>query len=312
MLFRSPSGGTLAYRPDIGPSQAEISDIASAYAASNPSVERSKAMFDAVRPGVQNAVPGQFDAMLAGMDKLGPQTASKPTIATQQDLGGIGRALASVQNASSFAPPATGNIIDAYDNIGPAMASATIAPPDTYPAAPPQPEDKHPIRDAMKRAAIGGMLAGLPGAALGLASGMFGEGGIGSGMFDGPGPIDKFSVGSGLKAMERAMNGARGATARASNGTEYTSLGPGMGGIRTSGKYGWSEMVGPDGSTRAGGSARGLMGGLRDAFNAGGGLMGDRPGGLGGFFGGLFGGEGRSRRSSQKDRDKYSGGKGLY
>lgn len=294
-----PSGGTLAYRPDIGPSQAEIADIAKAYASEPHSVARSKAMFDAMRAQQPGITTAKVDRLPAAPTVAPPQ---------QQDLGGIGKALASVQGAVADQPPGTGSIIDAYDNIGPAMAS--IPAPDTYPDAPPQPtEDKHPIRDAMKRAAMGGLVGGLPGALMGLASGMFGEGGIGSGMFDGPGPIDKFSVGSGLKAMERAMSGARGATARASNGTEYTSLGPGMGGFRTSGKYGWTERVGPDGSTRAGGNARGLFGGLADAFGAGGGLMGDRPGGLGGFFGGLFGGEGRS---SKKDRDKYSGGKGLY
>lgn len=202
------------------------------------------------------------------------------------------------------------------------LGTPELATPADFPAAPPTPtEAKHPVRDAAKRAAIGGALFGLPGAVIGAASSLLGgEGGIGigGGMFDGPGPIDKFSVGSGLKAMERAMNGARGATARASNGTEYTSLGPGMGGIRTSGKYGWSEMVGPDGSTRAGGNARGLFGGLADAFGAGGGLLGDRPGGLGGLFGGLGfgglfgGGEGNRGGFSKAERDKYGGRAGLW
>lgn len=237
------------------------------------------------------------------------------------DLSGIRKALDVTRNAAAFGQPG-GTMYSMADAINsqPGIAPpATIPDPQTFPAAPPEPTrmDKVKARlpGAMRRAAIGGMLGGLPGAAIGLASGLLGgEGGLGSGLFDGPGPIDKFNVGS----IERAMGGARGATGMSSNGTSYTSLGPGMGGIRTSGRFGWTERVGPDGSTRGGGNARGLLGGIADAFNAGGGLMGDRPGGLGGLFGGLglgglFGGdEGNRGGFSKAERDKYGGRAGLW
>lgn len=243
---------------------------------------------------------GTMFSMADAVNAQQPNIGMSGTATAQPGIGVSGTG--SITAQPSIAAPQQPSHLLSPDPMG-------VASTPDYPAAPEEPSrlDKAKARlpGAMKRAAIGAAIGGLPGAAIGLASGLLGgENGMMGGLFDGPGPIDRFQV----ERMADAIGGARGATARSSNGSSYTSLGPNMGGIRTSGKYGWTEHVGPDGSTRGGGSARGLLGGLRDAFNAGGGLFGDRPGGL---FGGLFGGE-RDGGFSKSDRDKFGGRVGLW
>ena len=317
----------------------ELASLApSATGSLSPDLSGIRKALDATRTTAQNAVPQPGGTMFTMADALSaPGTMADAVNAAKPSIGisGTGVAQAGIGlNAPSFslslptqapaiapapAAPALGSQLLNPEPLG----TPELATPADFPAAPPEPTRMDRVKSrlpgAMKRAAVMGAIGGLPGAAIGLASGLLGgEDGMLGGLFDGPGPIDKFSVGSGIRGMERAMSGARGATARASNGTEYTSLGPGMGGIRTSGRFGWTERVGPDGSTRAGGNARGLFGGLSDAFNAGGGLLGDRPGGLGGLFGGLGlgglfgGGEGNRGGFSRAERDKYGGRAGLW
>lgn len=190
----------------------------------------------------------------------------------------------------------------------PAATTAT-APTGVFPSAPAAPKQptrfdriKQDMPSAMKRAALGAVFGGLPGGAIGLASGLLG-GQIGNAGLFGPGfdslvdPADRFSVGVGLKGMQSAINGPKGATAKASNGSTYTSLGPGKGGLRHSAKYGWTEVVSPSGETV----------GINYA-NGGGGLLGD----ISRSLGGLFGGADTDGGFSQAEKDKYGGAVGLF
>lgn len=90
-----------------------------------------------------------------------------------------------------------------------------------------------------------------------------------------------------------AMGGARGSLGRSlSNpGSSYLSLGPNNGGIYTSGKYGWKEVWGPDGSPRSthyGPNQGGILGAISRAV------------------GEMFGDRGYGRASGKVDNDYFS------
>jgi len=197
-----------------------------------------------------------------------------------------------VQSATTIAPP----------GIDEAMPSAgTTTTIDDFPAAPQPPTRaqtlKESIAPALKQAALSGLVGGLPGAAMGLATGLLGPqiGGLGS-LFGGQPGLSPYGVGSGLGGMSAAIGGPRGAqgTSRSNPGMSYTSLGPNQGGLRRSDKYGWTEVVGPDGSVR----------GISYDDPEGGGLLGSISRGVGGLLGG--------RGMSDKERGKYAGRAGLY
>jgi hypothetical protein len=95
---------------------------------------------------------------------------------------------------------------------------------------------------------------------------------------------DQFSVGSGLGGIMAAQGGQRGATgySRSNPGMSVTSLGNGDT-MRRSDRYGWTEIVGPDGSVKGiqydNPSTKGLLGRISDSiFSSGGSRRGDRSG----------------------------------
>lgn len=237
------------------------------------------------------------------------------------DLSGIRKALDATRTTAQNAVPQPGgtmftmaDAINAQQPVAPSLSSPEplgtpeLATPADFPAAPPEPTRMDRVKSrlpgAMKRATIMGAIGGPAAAAIGLASGLLGgENGMLGGLFDGPGELNKFDVGS----IGKAMGGARGATGMSSNGIGYTSLGPNMGGIRTHANGDW-QPLGVDGSTTGdirdkNGRTRGILDGIADAFGAGGGLFGDR-------MGGLFGG-GRNG-FSDRERADWGGRTGLF
>lgn len=188
----------------------------------------------------------------------------------------------------------------------PTVTSPTVAPaaPEVYPAAPPAPTnwDKFKmtagpiVNDALK-----GSQFGLPGMVAGGLFGALAPNGFDLGpQFDANVPsADRFSTGFGLSGIEAAMNGPYGATgfSLSSPGMSYTSLGPRVGtggvGLRRNDKFGYTEVVGPDGSVR----------GIHYDDPNGGGIFGDISRAFGGFFGG---------KPTDKEKHDFSGKAGLW
>lgn len=242
------------------------------------------------------AAPNTFDNMLAGMTKPAPpnlpQQDLKPAYAINADI------VAPVPNAApaNMVSPDPG-LFSNTPMSGMDFASFPKAPaaPSTWDKARPH------MKTALKDALIGGKMLGVPGMLGGFALGMSPAFGADVGFDFGPQfdeampESERFSTGFGLKGIESAMHGPRGATGTASNGSTYTSLGNGMG-LRHSARYGWTEVVGPDGSVR----------GIH-YNNGAGGIFGDISRALEGFFGGD-----RDGGFSKAERDRYSKGVGLY
>lgn len=243
------------------------------------------------------AAPNTFDNMLAGMTKPAPpnlpQQDLKPAYAINADI------VAPVPNAApaNMVSPDPG-LFSNTPMSGMDFASFPKAPaaPSTWDKAKPH------MKTALKDALIGGKMLGVPGMLGGFALGMSPAFGADVGFDFGPQfdeampESERFSTGFGLKGIESAMHGPRGATGTASNGSTYTSLGNGMG-LRHSARYGWTEVVGPDGSVR----------GIH-YNNGAGGIFGDISRALEGFFGGNRNGGG----FTDAERDRYSKGVGLY
>ena len=257
------------------------------------------AALDATRQAAdmgQPAAPNTFDNMLAGMTKPAPpnlpQQDLKPAYAINADI------VAPVPNAApaNMVSPDPG-LFSNTPMSGMDFASFPKAPaaPSTWDKAKPH------MKTALKDALIGGKMLGVPGMLGGFALGMSPAFGADVGFDFGPQfdeampESERFSTGFGLKGIESAMHGPRGATGTASNGSTYTSLGNGMG-LRHSARYGWTEVVGPDGSVR----------GIH-YNNGAGGIFGDISRALEGFFGGD-----RDGGFSKAERDRYSKGVGLY
>jgi hypothetical protein len=168
--------------------------------------------------------------------------------------GGLARGMMSLKPSAAppMGPPTT--IDDAPTIASPEDDTAPEDQPTigNFPAAPPEDTSfagQNPkTAKALKEIAIGGLLGGLPGAAMGGLRGLLG-GRMPPGFDAGMPQSDRFSVGSGLSGINAALGGPRGATAKSlSNpGMSVTSLGNGQS-LRRSDKYGWTEVVGPDGS----------------------------------------------------------------
>jgi hypothetical protein len=177
---------------------------------------------------------------------------------------------------------------------------ANIAPPEEevstdYPEAPANPESTlgKISRSPFGKIAKGGILGGLPGAAI-AGLGLLGDR-LGPGFDAGMPQSERRSVGQGLSGIMAALGGARGDTAKSlSNpGMSVTSLGNGQS-LRRSDRFGWTEVVGPNGN---------VVGINYDDPN-GGGILGSLSRGMQSQFGG--------GRISKAERDKFSGKAGLY
>jgi len=162
-----------------------------------------------------------------------------------------------------------------------------------FPPAPPQPTELGALRArspaALRNASVGGLLgpyfAGL------------GRGLLGPSASSGQPGSSPYGVGFGLAGMSAAIGGQRGATAfsRSNPGTSYTSLRPNLGGLRRSEKFGWTEVVGPDGAVR--------------------GISYDNPGrpstGSGQALSTGSGGKRKSDKDKKSDKSRYRGAR-LY
>lgn len=283
------------------------------YGAPDASVAPQSLTPDRQMPG---GILGQ--ANLASVPAAAPSMS--PQLTAAAPLGpptGLDQQTAALQQQHTIAPFSAAPAQQA----APQPSSPTIASPDsnTYPDAP-RPETTFPdaptppTREESFKAALGpslakagvGFLTGGPiGAAVGLLGGLAGNkmggmfGNLGPG-FDGAVPSgDRFSTGSGLSGINAAMGGARGAQgfSRSNPGQSYTSLGPGMGGLRRSDRFGWTEHV----------NDAGAVTGISYDNPGQGGLLGSLSRSVGGMFGGRGGG------LSARGRDSVSKGKGgLY
>jgi hypothetical protein len=293
------------------------------------------------RAFLANSTPspgGAFADMLAGMDRLAaPRFASnfpaRPTEIAPNSFARQPQTAAQVAAPSAIAGQEQTIAATAYGNVpSPRRQQRTVAPLGVFPPAPAQPSELDALRAqfpaALRNATIGALTGGVPGAAIGFVGGLLGPqfAGLGRGLFgpsinSGQPGLSPYGVGSGLAGMSAAIGGRRGATAfsRSNPGMSYTSLGPNLGGLRRSDKFGWTEVVGPDGAVR----------GISYDNPKGGGLLGSLSRTVGGLLGGHFpstgsgqarstgsGGKGpstNSRRDKGKksDNGRYSGA-GLY
>jgi hypothetical protein len=270
--------------------------------------------------------PGStFGDMLAGMDRLAaPRFASnfpaRPAEIAPNRFARQPQIAAPVAAPAATATPAETiagqeQTIAAPTTYGrvrsaPRRQQRTVAPPGVFPPAPAQPTELDALRAqfpaALRNATIGALTGGVPGAAIGFVGSLLGPqfAGLGKGL---PGPqpaLSPYGVGSGLAGMSAAIGGRRGATAfsRSNPGMSYTSLGPNLGGLRRSDRFGWTEVVGPDGAVR----------GISYDNPKGGGLLGSLSRTVGGLLGGHFPSTGSGRDKGKKsDKGRYSGA-GLY
>lgn len=206
--------------------------------------------------------------------------------------------------APALSPPtevADYSVADVISPIPDAPASPTVSPTveGAFPAAPEiSTWDKvkytgKPIaRDAMLGLQLAGPLGALGVAGIGALGRQLGIGNRPG--FDSAVP-DRFSTGFGLKGITSAMGGPKGAQgfSLSNPGMSFTSLGPGMGGLRRSDKYGWTEVVDASGAVRGikydKPETKGLFGKISKSMN-------DK------FGGGI----------SDKERAEFSGRVGLY
>jgi hypothetical protein len=139
----------------------------------------------------------------------------------------------------------------------PGVDSSTMNGP--FPEAPAAPPEATPNQDlalgVLKGAGLGFLKGGVLGGLLGGA-----DAGISGYMSRQPSAIDaamanRRSVGTGLRGIASAMGGSYGDTGYSSSnpGMSFTSTATGPNnqgaGLRRSDKYGWTEVVAPDGST---------------------------------------------------------------
>ena len=334
--YRDPANTTAAQTANRLAAARERNAAQSSYAsAASPAgalpQDMRREAIDAAR--MANRPPNAFQTMLAGMNALGRPNANAPLQDTRREAIEEAREQARVSaydrakiphmvTSTRFTPD-----LQAIDRAPAPVAPTISAPParpdirNAYPPAPdaptrfnpPKAEPNTELGPALRQALIGGLVGGLPGAAIGLVGGLLGNrsggllGAFGPG-FDAAVPsADRFSTGSGLAGIVSAMGGPRGAQgfSRSNPGMSYTSLGPGMGGLRRSDRFGWTETVGP------GGEVRGIS-----YDNGGGGLLGGLSRGLGSLIGGLDGGGSKAKGKGGKGKKGgavggYSGN-GLY
>jgi hypothetical protein len=160
---------------------------------------------------------------------------------------------------------------------------STLEPIDGFPSAPQPPKEPRFAPSTKFGMRVGGLLGGPLGQ---VAGGLLGSG-FGRMMRDLPSYRDQiaaeqFDVGSGLGGIMAAQGGKRGATGTSvSNpGMSVTSLGNGET-MRRSNNYGWTEIVGPDGSVTGiqydDPKSKGLLGKISGGiFSSGGRTRGDR------------------------------------
>lgn len=131
-------------------------------------------------------------------------------------------------------------------------ATPTEKPAGAFPDAPTLKDAPQPSRlsGVLSGALTGALTGGLPGAAIGALGGIL-SGRLGPGFDAGMPQSERRSVGQGLGGIMAALGGVRGDTARSlSNpGMSVTNLGNGQS-LRRSDTYGWTEVVGPDGSVK--------------------------------------------------------------
>lgn len=122
----------------------------------------------------------------------------------------------------------------------PTIGSFPDAPAQSFAEA--NPKTSKTIKDAATGFGVLGVPGALAGATLGLLGSRLGPG------FDAAAP-DRYSTGSGLPGIMGALNGPKGAQgfSLSNPGMSVTSLGNGQS-LRRSEKFGWTEVVGPDGS----------------------------------------------------------------
>lgn len=270
--------------------------------AQNPYENMGLAAAQPVQPS-QSFAPGLQPASFMPDQGLGsvPPDLQQPETTAPGGLGALppSPTVAPVQAPSIQPSQATETVTGTEINV-PEQQTHLLDPTSlggvsSFPAQPeaPQPKEQSKVGKALKRAALGYMVGGPVGAALGLGSTMMPDG-LGSDLFSQP-DVSRFSIGNGLGAMQQAMSGARGATAysRSNPGYSYTSLGNGTG-IR-SGPFGW-QTVDASGSPTS--DIRDKNGRRKGFFDA----IGDALG-LGGNDGGGF---------SDRERSDWSGRVGLF
>jgi len=282
--------------------------------------------------------PGStFGDMLAGMDRLAaPRFASnfpaRPAEIAPNRFARQPQTAAPVAGPAAIATPAetlAGQeqtiAAPTYGKVpSPRRQQRTVAPLGAFPPAPSPPTEFDALRAqfpaALRNATVGALTGGVPGAAIGFVGSLLGPqfAGLGRGRFgpstnSGQPGLSPYGVGSGLAGMSAAIGGRRGATAfsRSNPGMSYTSLGPNLGGLRRSDRFGWTEVVGPDGAVR----------GISYDNPKAGGLLGSLSRTVGGLLGGHFPSTGSGRKghstSSRRDKGKKSdngrySGAGLY
>lgn len=199
------------------------------------------------------------------------------------------------------------NVADVMSPVPGAPVSSTVDPTGQFPDAPAAPSTwdkvKYAAKPMVKDAKLGMALAGPLGALIGPAVGLLGDK-LGIGLshlgpgFDNAVPqADRFSTGFGLSGIMSALSGPKGAQgfSLSNPGMSVTSLGNGQS-LRRSEKFGWTEVVGPDGQVS--------------------GIKYDNT--PSGFFGSLFGGLSKSMNDkfgggiSKAEHDKFSGKAGLW
>jgi hypothetical protein len=169
-----------------------------------------------------NVAAAADEAVKAANDDITPDVETAPAITTRRDVRNA--PIADDEALSGAFPPA--------------------------PAAIEAPAQPSLLGKTLKAAGVGVLGGGIPGAVLGGASGLV-QGLLSRGPgFDAVVPdSQRFSTGTGLRGINAALGGLKGATGTSlSNpGMSVTSLGTGQS-LRRSDKYGWTEVVGPDGS----------------------------------------------------------------
>jgi hypothetical protein len=250
---------------------------------------------------------GLFPGQLGLGTTLAEQTAALP------NMGGFVSPVPGAPPASTVspAPPTTKVDIPSLSTTPdlPALDDRSIfgTPTmlDDFPAAPEistWDQFTHVAKPIAKYASIGNTIAGPIGALAGGALGAFGFNGLNLGpQFDNVVPqSERFSTGFGLPGIMGAMGGPLGAQgfSMSNPGMSFTSFGDRVGtggvGLRRSDKFGWTEVVGPDGSVR----------GIHFDNPMGGGVFGDISRSVGGFFGGGL--------PTDKERSELSGKAGLW
>lgn len=196
----------------------------------------------AVRESITSALPDQ-----------GPTLADRPadrTVAKAQPaataleaidaMAGYGEDVTPVKNVVDQAQPATPDVID--------DTGAYPPKPDVFNPGPTTGFFNYGTGLAAKKAATGLLGGGLPGALFGGLGSLISQN-MPSGFNEAVPESSRFSVGSGLSGINAALSGPKGATAtsRTQKGASVTSLGNGQS-LRRSDRFGWTEVVGPDGS----------------------------------------------------------------